>query len=141
MKLGRALQLAAIQFAGPLAEYRACVTRSEGTEAISYSSRTDKLEAFRTFAYANNVYGEIGIVPETGDVDFSVLVRLGLGEPAWAKWKDDAYALAKSTLDTPGARIAAERISTQMIRSLQRSSEARRSGDDIQAALNAAAAT
>ena len=66
----RALQLAAFQFAGPLAEYRACIARYSAPERFPITRGVTKTEAFRTFAYANAVYGATTLRDDTGDIDF-----------------------------------------------------------------------
>jgi hypothetical protein len=136
----RALQLAAIQFAGPLSEYKHCITRYLDTKSISYFSRGDKIEAFRTFNYANGINSVTSLRHDTGDVDFSPEVLRGR-EAAWAQWKIDAYALAKSVLDSPAARVAAESISADVLRRLGQGVEVKILGSDIRATLTTASQT
>jgi hypothetical protein len=131
----RALQLAAIQFAGPLSEYKARVRRYADTKSISYSSRNDKMDAFRTFCYANAIYAPTTLRYDTGEIDFSPKVLQGQ-LTAWAKWKNDAYALAKSVLESPAASSASERISAEVTRRLSRGVEVRIPASEIQTALD-----
>jgi hypothetical protein len=131
---GGALQIAAIQFAGPLAEYRLRVRRSLNTAALSRYCRDDKMTAFRMFCYAKAVAGEATFSYDTGDVDFSAPVLRGL-ESAWIKWKNEAYTLAKMTLDAPGVSAVYEKIAADMLGRLRRGREVKIAGADIKAAL------
>jgi hypothetical protein len=132
----RALQLAAIDFAGPLAEYWARIRRSVETAAISLASRNDKQSAFRLFCYANAIVGKAGYRFDTGDVDLSSNDLRHL-QPAWAQWKLDSYALAKATLHLPSAVACARSIEATIIARLRRGGEVRVDGSEINSVLSA----
>jgi hypothetical protein len=129
----RALQIAAIDFAGPLAEYSARIRRSVGTAAVSLASRNDKQSAFKLFCFANAIVGEARYRFDTGDVDLSSNDLHHL-QPAWAQWKLDSYALAKATLNAPGAIACARSIEATMTARLRYGGEVKIDGSEICAA-------
>jgi hypothetical protein len=129
------LQLAAIDFAGPLAEYSARIRRSVGTAPISLASRNDKQSAFRLFCYANAISGEARYRFDTDDVDLLKYDFCHL-QPDWAQWKIDSYALAKATLHTPSAIAGARTIEATMIARLRNGGEVKIDGSEIRAALS-----
>jgi len=131
---GRALELSAINLAGPLAEYRSCVQRQDSAAHVSVGARIDKMSAFRAFCYANALEGETRFSYETGDIDLSTPLLSGFSA-AWAQWKVDAYALAKATLEAPGVWAAVTELADDMIARLRKGGEVRISGSDVSAAL------
>jgi hypothetical protein len=132
----RAMQIAAIHFAGPLAEYIALIRRSAGTDALSFGARTDKGAAFQMFCCANAIMGGAPYHPETGDLDLSSDALRPL-KPAWEKWKVDCYDLAKATLCAPGVGACADSFVARMLDRLRRGAEVRIEGSEIGAALSA----
>jgi hypothetical protein len=131
---GRALQLTAIQFAGPLAEYRSHIRRSSNAKAISHAARSDKMESFRLFCYSNSFVGQGHWSYDTGDVSFSDRADSQSGARLGAR-KIDAYALAKSILESPGAFAAMNDISASILGRLRPGSEVKMHEAEIRAVL------
>jgi hypothetical protein len=133
----RSLQIAAIQFAGPLTEYRYAIARGENVRSISRYARQDKQEAFKCFCFANRIEGAVTFRYDLGDFDFSVAWLTGR-KTEWQQWRAEGCALAKATLDTPAAVSAAKRISSLMISRARQGHEAVVFGSEVSTALSAA---